>query len=486
MTDTERDSVGGETGRETLVVSQRHLRPGGMGEVLRLATPSMIGYASIVVMGFVDTIMVAFVGKGAVGAVVGSNLMFHVVNALMGGFLAAIIPFASQSFSRGEKDEGARYTWQGIYVSLLMGLLGVGLIPLLPGLFAAIGHDPAVQEMEVTYTTYRLWSLVFVLVGHAGMFFFQGVGRARLVMVVMLVSNMSNILLNYLLIFGPGPFPQMGVAGAGLATLLSSVMSGLLFVGLFVAGRAGRGHGSLIAWRPSLSRLRGLVRIGIPASLQQSLEILAWTIWHMLMIGRLGTAELDANGAVMEITAMAWFPVIGIGQAVSSLSGWYKGRTRIDLARRATRNGVLVASLYMGLIAVVMFVGSEHLMRLFFWLRPEEHGDTGEIIRLGSMALMIAASFQIFDGINITLLGSLRGAGDTLWPALVQQLLAWLLFIPLAYLLGNVLEMGMNGAWLASAVYLAVMSGVMYLRYRSGRWSRIDIFRDRRVGSASA
>ncbi len=491
---SEIDQTGGSGGhdpmRETLVVSEHRLHPGGMREVLHLAAPSMIGFASIVLMSFVDTIMVAFVGEGAVGAVVGSSLMFHVVNALMGGFLAAIIPFTSQSLSRGDKVDGARYTWQGIYVSLAMGVLGAAIIPLLPALFAAIGHGPEVQAMEVSYTTYRMLSLVFVLLGHAGMFFFQGVGRARLVMVVMIVSNLSNILMNYLFIFGPGPFPQMGVAGAGLATFLSSMMSGLLFMGAFLLGRPGRSHGSRIAWRPSWSRLKGLVRIGIPSSLQQSLEISAWAVWHMLMVGRLGTNQLDANGAVMEITSMAWFPVMGIGQAASSLSGWYTGRKRIDLARRATRNAVLLSVIYMGTMALVMFFGAGHLMQLFFWLRPEVQSgnggeaiqlatDVSEIIRLGTVALMIAASFQIFDGINITLMGAMRGAGDTLWPALVQQGHAWLLFMPLAYLFSNYLGWGMSGAWFASAIYITVLSGVMALRYRGGRWSSIDIFRDR-------
>ena len=451
-----------------------------MREVLHLATPSMIGFASIVLMSFVDTIMVAFVGEGAVGAVVGSSLMFHVVNALMGGFLAAIVPFTSQSLSRGDRVDGARYTWQCIYVSVVMGLVGILAIPFLPAFFAAIGHDPLVQQMEVTYTSYRLLSLVFVLLGHAGMFFFQGVGRSKLIMVIMIVSNMSNVLMNYLFIFGPGPFPQMGVAGAGLATFISSAMSGLLFMAAFILGRPGRSHGSLVAWRPSMSRLKGLVRIGIPSSLQQSLEIMAWAVWHMLMVGRLGTVQLDANGAVMEITSMAWFPVMGIGQAASSLSGWYTGRKRIDLARRATRNGMLVATIYMGGMALVMFFGSRHLMQLFFWLRPESNADVSEIINLGATALMIAASFQIFDGLNITLMGAMRGAGDTLWPAIVQQATAWLIFIPAAYLFSITLGWGMTGAWIASAIYITLLSGVMALRYRGGRWARIDIFKDRR------
>lgn len=475
------DAAEHDVNRETLVVSEHRLHPGGMREVLHLATPSMIGFASIVLMSFVDTIMVAFVGEGAVGAVVGSSLMFHVVNALMGGFMAAIVPFTSQSLSRGDRVDGARYTWQGIYVSVIMGLVAIAAIPLLPAVFSAIGHGPAIERMEVTYTGYRLLSLVFVLLGHAGMFFFQGVGRTRLIMFVMIASNLFNILMNYLLIFGPGPFPQMGVGGAGLATLLSSAMSGLMFMGAFMLGRPGRSHGSLIAWRPSLSRLRGLVRIGIPSSLQQSLEISAWAVWHMLMVGRLGQVQLDANGAVMEITSMAWFPVMGIGQAASSLCGWYTGRKRIDLARRAIRNSVLVSVIYMGLMALVMFFASRHLMQLFFWLRQDDAGmNVAEIISLGATALMIAASFQIFDGINITLMGAMRGAGDTLWPAVVQQVTAWFIFMPVAYLFSIVFGWGMAGAWIASAVYITLLSGVMALRYRGGKWARIDIFRDRR------
>jgi MATE family multidrug resistance protein len=472
--------------RETLVFSKGPLRPGGFEELLRLAGPAMASSVSQVLMGFADSVMVAGVERGAVGAVVAAAMMFHVLTAALGGMLSAIVPFTSQSYSRGRPQDGARYTWQGLYLSLAFGALGLAAMPLVAPLFALIGHAQSVQQMEAAYGRYMAATLVFFLVRATCQAFFQGIGRTKLIMVITVTTNALNLLLNWLLIFGVGPFPRMGVAGAGLATMLSSATGAAWFLAAFLLGRAALGMGSRAALAPSWSRMKGLLRIGIPTSWQWSLDVAAWSLWHALMIGRLGAAALDANGAVMEITAIAWFPVVGIGQGACSLVGWYLGRERRDVVRRVVRVGMTLSAAYMVIMALGMFFGARGLMKFFFQLQKAGDGAGGaaeaarlaEVIALGAAAIRIAATFQLFDGWNITLMGALRGGGDTLWPAVVSQGLTWLLFLPLAWLLCFPLGLGMSGAWLAAAAYLPLLSGLLYLRYRRGRWMERNIFRD--------
>ena len=468
--------------RETLVISPTPLVPGGMQEVLRLALPSMAAFASNVVMNLADTLMVANVQSGAVGAVSTSAMLFQTVVAFFGGMTAAIVTFTSQTTSRGDHQDGARYAWQGIYLGLAVGVLGFLAVPLLPAFFALIGHESDVQTMEVAYSSFRVPSLVFVLLAFSQRSFFQGLGRTRLILAVTIVTNSLNVLLNWLLIFGVGPFPEMGAAGAGLATLISVIVGAVIYMGPFLLGRAARENGTRRTARPSLAHLKGLVRVGLPTSCQWSLDVLAWALWHALLVGRLGRAALDANGVVMECNSMAWFPVIGLGHAACSLVGWYIARGEIDHVRRATRSAVILAVLYMGAVSIVFLVAAEGMIGTFFRLRAggtASAADLAMTVALGAAALRVAALWQVFDGVCITLMGALRGAGDTLWSAIVLQVMVWGLFLPLAYVLCFVVGLGMTGAWWAGVIHLSLLSLILTLRYRGTTWLKKNIFKDR-------
>jgi len=466
--------------RETLVVSLRPLRPGGMEEVLRLAGPAVIGLASQVLMNFTNTVMVAGVGPGAVGAVTGASMFFFALTSALGGVLSAIVPFASQAYGRRKEHEAARYAWQGIYVALACGLLGLLFLPLLGAFYRLLGHTQDVQQMEVAYSRYLCCAFVFFLLRWALQSFFQAIGRTKLIMVVSITTGALAVPLNGLLIFGLGPFPKMGVAGAGLATTVAAAAAALWFLAAFLFGAAAREHGTRTALAPSWSRVKNLARIGLPTSFQLSLEVVAWAIWHTTVVGRLGQEAFDANGAALMITEFAWLPAIGLGQAASSLVGWYLGRRQVELVRRSVRSSMIAAAIYMVAMALVMLVAGRQLIGFFFVLQGSAATaeSLARVVALGVVAIRIAATFQIFDGWNITLMGALRGGGDTLWPAIAQQLLAWLVFMPLAWLLCFKLDLGMAGAWWACAAYLTLFCGVLYLRYRSAGWMKKDIFRE--------
>jgi len=467
-------------GDETLVAARRPLTPGGMQEMLRLASPAVAAFMTNVAMGFADTIMVAWVGPGAVGAVTTSALLFHAMTAFCGGLIGAVVIFTSQSHSRGDNQDGARYAWQGIYLGLSFGIVALALLPLVARFFALTGHGESVEGMEVAYTIHRLPSLLFMMTCWSLRSFFQGLGRTKLILAIALAANASNVLMNYLLIFGVGPFPEMGVAGAGLATTLSNVVALGLFAIPFLYGRAARENLTRRSAAFSWQRIVGLLRIGVPTSWQWSLDVLAWGVWHTWLVGRLGTAALDANGIVMEIGAMAWFPMIGVGHTACTLTGFYLARKQEAHARRAARSAMGLATLYMSVISVVMFIFAEDLMRLFLTLQRGDDAETmSEVIGLGATALRIAAIWQIFDGICIALMGALRGGGDTLWPAVAQLMLTWGFFLPLAWLLCFGLGLGMPGAWWAGVVQLGLLSAVVTYRYRGKAWTRKNIFRDR-------
>jgi multidrug resistance protein, MATE family len=466
--------------RETLVVSKHPLRPGGMAEVLRLAAPAVAATASQVVMNFTDSIMVAGVAPGAVGAVMGASMFFFVFTVFLGGLMSATTTFGSQACGRGEPREAARYTWQAIWFSPLVGGLGLVAIPFLPWFFAWVGHTPDVQAMEVTFSSYMCAALLFSSLRWSLQGFFQAVGWTRLIMVVSVATAALNIVLNWLLIYGVGPFPRMGVAGSGLATVISTAVAAVLFLMAFLLGRAAQEHGTRTTLAPSLARFKNLVRVGLPTAFQWSLDVAVWAVWHNLLVGRLGREEfLDANAAAMAITELAWLPVIGLGQSACSLVGWYIGRRKPESMRRAVGNCLRLSAAYMILLSLVMLFAGRPIVEFFFQQQAgvANPASYAEVVALGVVALRIAATFQIFDGCNITLMGVLRGGGDTLWPAVAQQLVAWLVFAPLAWLMCYPLHLGLAGAWWASAAYLALLCGVLYWRYRQAGWLRHDIFR---------
>lgn len=440
----------------------------GLQEVLRMAFPIILGMLSFVVMQFVDQWMVSKLGKESLAAVGSAGLWSYAVTTFMLGIVGCVSTFASQSLGRGNPEHCSAYTWQGIYVSLISGVLVLAIWPVSEWFFRSMNHSPEVTRLEIVYFQIRLLGFVFIIWQGALAAFFQAVNRAIVPMYAALVANVVNVVLDYLLIFGKFGFPQWGIGGAAAATVASLLVQVIMLQSVFLNRRYHEIYRTRETLAFSTPKIRELLGIGMPAGVTQFMDILVWGLFTSFLIGSFGDNQLAAHNIAIIYLHVCFMPALGIHFAVAPIVGQWIGRGRVDLVRKRTYTALKLSMAWMTFVGIQIAIFGVPLVRMF--------SDDPEIVHTGRTLLILAAVFQAFDACNITISGALRGAGDTRWLAIVMTTLAYLFFMPLAYVLAVPMNGQAIGAWIGATIYIILLSGLLLRRFKGERWREINIF----------
>lgn len=452
----------------------RYPTPTGLREILHLALPIIASMASATIASFVDTWIVARIGTTEMAAVMPAGVTAYTLTSLPLGITQCVSTFAAQSLGRGNPAEGAAYTWQGLYLSLMVGIGGFLLWPFAPMFFGAFGHEPEVVALEVMYFRIRLWGVGLGVAIGALNGFFYGIHRPNVPLVAMIVANIINVVLCYMLVLGVGGAPELGLAGAAVAFVASFVTQVGVLLAAFLSTTYHSEFFTREDWRFAPARLWQLVRIGWPIGVQQSLDVLSWGVLIILMVGRFGKEQLAASNIAIQYMTISFLPGIGLGQALTALVGRYIGEGNIETATQRVYEGLLLATLYMTFMGLIYFLIPGPLMA-FFNADPR-------VIEAGSTILLCAAVFQLFDAMNVTFVGALRGAGDTHGIAWITIGLLVVVFAPLS--IGAVMYTNLEsvGPWLAGTANTILLGLLLWWRFARGKWREINIFAVRRKG----
>jgi MATE family multidrug resistance protein len=442
--------------------------PGAQGfrRVLGIGLPLMASMASNTVMLLADR---AFLGGYSLEALAAAGAAGQ-VNVLCLGFFMGVAGylsvFVAQFVGAGQRQRVGAVVWLGLYFALLTEAVLVGLSFLAGPIFALAGHGPELAEMEVEY--FRLLCLgggLFVA-GPAFTSFFAGQGRTRPVLLVNLASAVFFIPLDYALINGWGPFPEMGVRGAALASLLNwTLVAGLFCRLVFTPAhdqefglRQGR------AWDRAL--FARLWRQGLGGGLQFMVEVLAVT-WFMFVVGRLGTEALAVSSMVLTIDTVAFTPMVGLMVAVSTLTGQAVGRGQPQEAREPVAAALAITLAYVSLAALIYWVAPGWLLSIF---RPRQTSveDFAALAALGAGLLRIASVYRVFSAFGLVSSGALRGVGDIRFLTLAMAATATaVLGLPLALAWP---WLGLWGCWSLFGLYIAALALVFNRRFHGGAW----------------
>jgi MATE family multidrug resistance protein len=440
----------------------------GLREILHLALPIIASMASATVMGFIDTWMVALVGTTEVAAAMPAGIIAYTLTALPLGIAQCVSTFTAQALGRGTPEEGSAFAWQGLYLSVAVGIVCFVLWPAAPGFFSLFGHDPEVVALEVVYFRVRLWAVGIAVAVGALNGFFYGIHRPLIPLIAMVVDNIVNVVLCYVLIFGKLGAPALGLTGAALAFVLSYAVQVTVLLWAFLSEVVHRQFSTRTAWQWAWPRFRQLVHIGWPAGMQSAVDVLGWGVLIVLMVGRFGKEQLAASNITIQYMTISFMPGIGLAQALTALVGRYIGEGRVELAVQRVHETLFLALSYMVLMAVLYWTCREPFIAFF--------NTDPVVIRAGSNILLCAALFQVFDGMGYTFAGALRGAGDTHWTAGITVALLLGVFAPLS--LGAVVftDLQSLGPWLAGTVYVILLGLSLWWRFTQGTWQRINIF----------
>ncbi len=437
--------------------------------LLTLAWPVVLARATQSVIGFTDAYMVAPLGEAELAATTTGALDMFTVILFPLGMVFILQSFASQLRGRGELGAIRRYARYGLVIALAAGVVGLGLVPLVPRVIGLLGYEPAVAASMTEYVGVRLFSVGAAVGVEALGNWYGGLGNTRLPMVVSILTMLANLLGNWLLISPRFGLPGYGVMGAAAASTIATFVG---FTVMLVAFSRDVGFelpkGDVRMRRDEFLRV---VRFGAPNGVNWLLEFAAFALFVNVVVGALGTTPLAALNVVIQVNSIAFMPAFGLATAGAILVGEAIGGGRPDDVPRIVRLTLGSAATFMLALGLIYLAFPQAIMSLF----AHDPEGSAALVSVGASMLSMSVLWQLFDAVGITLGEALRAAGDTTWCMLARLFIAWGVFMPLAFAAVRVWDAGTTGAMLALCAYLAVLSLALSARFLSGRWRTIQL-----------
>ena len=440
---------------------------------LSLGLPLIGSHLARMAIGVGDTVMVGWYGVEALAGLVIATSFFHILFFLGMGFGTGVLGLIATAIARGDETEVRRETRMALWLSSGFGLAVMPLMWFSEPILSALGQSPVVAAYAQEYLRIAGWGLAVVLCQLTLNSYLAAMERTQVVMWVTLAGLPVNVALNWVLIFGNLGAPELGVAGAAIASLTVQCLQLVLLVAYATWLPMARKYNLFQRlWRPDWSALRRVASIGLPIGLTMVAEG-GLFVGSNIMMGWIGTQELAAHGIALQITSIAFMAHLGLSNAATIRVGQAKGRNDPAFMRDAAMTVTWMSLAFACLTILLFLTAAVPLVRLY--LDPADP-QAEAIIRIGAGLLFFAALFQLADALQVLALGFLRGVHDTRVPMMIAGFSYWVVGMPVAWGLAFPLGFGPAGLWLGLCVGLTVAAALLLARFWGGHargvWTR--------------
>ncbi len=444
--------------------------------ILKVAWPLIIANSFWNLQLTIDRIFLGNYSTEALGAAMAVMGVFWVPMALLQQTAAYIMTFVAQYYGAKEYKKIGPAIWQSLYISVIGGILFLGLIPLSEFIFRGIGHSETLIALESEYFISICYSALPTAIVAAVSGFFSGRGLTQTVMWINCVGLIANVILDYLLIFGNLGFPALGVAGAGYATSLATLISAVYGIYLIFKKENETLFAIRSSWRMDFPLMKRFIKFGLPSGLQWALEGLSFTMF-LILIGRMsnGEAALSASGIAVTIMMLAVLPTMGVAQAASIMVGQYLGENKPQEAERFTWSALQVSVMYSVVAASTFAIFPEFYLGWFH--NAKNAALWSEVSTIVPILLLFVALFIGFDSMNLNFSFALKGAGDTRFVTLVALTVPWPLMVAPVYFTMN-WDNAVYWAWGFASLFITVQSCIFFMRFKGGKWKTMSVIRD--------
>jgi MATE family multidrug resistance protein len=433
-------------------------------ELFYLALPMMVSQGAFALMVFTDRIFMSRIDAMHIAATLGGGVSFFVSIALFNGILSYGNALVAQYLGAGELRKCPQVVTQGVIVTLAILPVVAVVTYYVSQLFEAMGHDPAMVVLERQYYFMLMSGAGFALLKTCLASYFSGIAVTRVVMVSDLLGVALNIPLSYVLIFGVFGAPEMGIRGAALGTVISTVFSIGVYL-IFYLNRFNREKFSVMeSFKLNTGILKRYLRLGFPSGFELFIGAGTFNLF-LLMFQSYGVREGAAMAIVFNWDMLSFVPLVGINIAITSLIGRYVGAQDMSRANEVISSGFLIALTYSGLMGLCFIIFRFELME--FFATPGE--DFSEIRDLGAKMMIGLTTYVMADAIILICSGTLRGAGDTRW-LMVTSIALHLLMLLVQFLVIMVWEFEPIVSWWVFVATLLSLALVYGLRVFGGAW----------------
>lgn len=433
---------------------------------IRLAVPVILGMLGHTFVAFADNIMVGQLGTAELAAVSLGNSFVFVAMSLGIGFSTAITPLVAEADGAGNKAGGKSALKHGLLLCTFLGIALFGLIQLGKPLLYLMDQPPEVVTLAIPYLDLVAFSLVPLVMFQAYKQFSEGLSQTKYPMYATIVANVVNIVLNYLLIFGALGFPKLGIIGAAIGTLASRVI--MLILLWYLLEKKKKFHDYVTGFnfrKIEKEVMRKIIHLGFPSALQMFFEVAIFTaaIW---ISGVLGKNPQAANQIALNLSSMTFMFGMGLGVAAMIRVGNQKGLKNFAELRRIAQSIFLLTFILEVIFAIFFLLGRFWFPTIYLDVNdPVNQVDNMEVILLASQLLLVAAFFQISDGLQVVILGALRGLQDVKVPTFITLIAYWLIGFPICYYLGLHTELKSIGIWIGLLSGLTASAIMLYIRF---------------------
>jgi MATE family multidrug resistance protein len=458
-------------------------------EVFNLALPVIVSNLSRVLMSMVDVAMVGRLGAEALAATGMGAMLFWGALSFVLGIRTGVQTLVSRRLGQKIDKECGTALHNGLFMATLYALP----ISLAGWLWAKDIIPFFIQDITATrlatdYTSIVFISLLFSAYSFVFQGFFTGVEKTKVHMNVTVTSNAINVYFNAGLIYGSDgvtqffadtipslsflsklwqwtTFPAMGVKGAAIATLIASTWMAVHYFS-FLFSRQIKDRFSVFSLSTDRTMMMRQLKLALPQGIQETVIAVGWSVFYKIM-GMIGLIELATTELLFTIMHASFMPALGVGQACATLVGKYMGEKKIHKSEASIKESIRLSVYIMGTMGMSFILIPEYYLFLFT--------DDPEIIRMGVFGLRMIGAVQFLDAIGFTLWFALSGAGNTLFPAVVESCLTWGVIVLGSYVFGVVLNLGFKAPWLLFPVYMGLFAGIMVWKISKGDWKEIEV-----------
>lgn len=424
-----------------------------------LAYPVMLSMLGQVMTGVADSVMVGWTGATPLAAASFANIFFTIPLFFGVGVSYAITPLVAEAHGAGDKTKISDVLRNGSIINLTTGLLLVAIIFAIEPFMHHMNQPEEVVTLALPYLNIVALSIIPTMIFQSYRQFAEGLHSTRMAMVIVVGSNLLNILLNYVLIFGKWGFPELGLNGAGWATLISKIVMGAgMMIYVFYGEKFSSYRAGFAIGHYSKTLINKMLHIGLPAGSQFIFEAGAFG-FSAIMMGWLGTTALAAHQIAINLATISYMTTSGLGAAATIRIGNYLGQKEITQLRKAGFTLFAMALAIMFAWGVLFIGGKNFLPRLYI--------DDMNVISVAAPLLIIAGFFQLSDGLQVVCAGALRGIQDVKIPSLLIFVAYWVIALPVGYYLAFPMQLGPHGIWYGLLIGLTVTAAAMVWRFNS-------------------
>ncbi|MEN7546385.1 MATE family efflux transporter [Rapidithrix thailandica] len=431
---------------------------------LSLSLPVMLALAGQMSVGIVDNIMVGHIGTTPLAAASFANGVFVNMLVFGMGFAYGLTPLVGQAYSKRNVTEIGGLFKNGLTAYLSLGLLLTFVALALSLVMQFMGQKVDVLHQATPYYHIISYSLVPLMLFFACKQFAEGIESTKPTMVFTLLSNLINVGLNYVLIFGKFGVEPMGLVGAGIATLVARVfMAVSLLIYLLQSKTFAPYQQAFKNSKINIGQVKELSRIGLPIAFQTTLETGAFNM-GTIMMGWIGKVELAAHQITLSLASLTYMIANGISTAATVRVSNQYGKREFTTLRKAAHSVFHMSAVFM-IVSAILLVFTRHYLPPIFVQADPEIQDPLLVTAMASKLIIVAALFQLFDGIQVVGLGALRGLTDVKIPSMIALLSYWVISLPVAYVLAFVFDLKETGIWIGFLVGLTMAAILLVLRF---------------------